>query len=203
MESLIEDFRQAVIRAAGDPAFVHHRWFVRWHLEIVERLALELCQIYPDADSDLVALLVWLHDYGKIVDRANEHAATLTAGRRQLQSLGFPAAVVDRAIRYVELIDAQRDLDRAPVEVRIVSSADGAAHLIGPFYALWWQENADKPFEELMADNERKALGDWQRKIVLPEVRAAFAQRQRLLLERCGQLPRAFLAVDNQAGGGA
>lgn len=128
MRSRIERFREDVARAARDPGFIHHRWFVRYHLAIVERLALELCAIYPHADKNMVLVLVWLHDYGKILDRANEHEATLRAGR----------------------------------------------------------ENVDK------------ALVDWRRKVVLPEVRAAFAGRHRLLLEHCGHFPPTFLGLDER-----
>jgi hypothetical protein len=209
MEGLVARFKQGVIEAAHDRRFVHHRWFVEYHLVIVERIALELCDRYPAADRTLVTVLVWLHDYGKIVDHTGhrEHEATLSAGGEKLLATGFPEPFVRRALACADSIDRKDDLENAPLEVRIVSSADGAAHLVGPFFKLWWHENAGKPFEELMADNARKALYDWQRKIVLPEVRAAFARRHRLLLEECGHFPPRFLdapaglPVHDDAGG--
>jgi hypothetical protein len=42
---------------AQNPAFLHHLWYVHYHLEIVERLALELCDLYPSADRNLARLL--------------------------------------------------------------------------------------------------------------------------------------------------
>jgi hypothetical protein len=57
MQEKISAFRQHVIEESGNPAFVHHKWFVKWHLEIVQRIAAELCEYYPDADRDLVEMM--------------------------------------------------------------------------------------------------------------------------------------------------
>lgn len=184
-----------MIESASAPGFVHHTWYVRYHLEIVERIALELTERYPDADRDLVRILVWLHDYGKTVDREDQHGATLSAGRVALSEVGFDPAFIDRAIAYADLMDRKLDVDLsgAPLEVRIVSSADGCSHLVGPFFHLWWWEHADRPFEQLMADNRHKLIQDWTRKIVLPEARAAFGARYHLLMEQAGDLPARFV----------
>ncbi len=189
----IARFRAVVCRAARHPGFVHHRWYVEYHLVLVERIARELCDVYPDADCGLVQILVWLHDYGKLIDRANEHAATLAYGQAALLACGLGPDLVARALRYYELFERYDAIARAPLEVRIASSADGAAHLVGPFYAIWWHEHPERDIPMLMADNRRKALIDWDKKIVLPEVRAAFAARHRLLLEDCGNFPGTFL----------
>jgi hypothetical protein len=201
MEEQIERFRRTVIEAAALPRFVHHRWYVDYHLVIVERIALELCASYPEADQVLVRLLVWLHDYGKILDRADERRTTLTRGRQALLDSGLPPTIVERALQGYERHEDYDALAAAPIEVRIVSSADAAAHLVGPFYALWWYENPDRPIESLMDDNRRKALFDWEKKMVLPEARAAFAARHCALLERCGDFPAAFLAGEAESGG--
>jgi hypothetical protein len=184
-----------MVDAASKPNFRHHEWYVRYHLELVEQIAAELTLRHPEADTDLVRVLVWLHDYGKTLDTADEHEATLSAGRAQLHAVGFDPTFADQAIAYVELLDRKVDIDltEAPIEVRIVSTADGCSHLVGPFFHLWWQEHADRPFEQLMADNRRKLHQDWTRKIVLPEARAAFEPRYRLLQEQFGTFPERFL----------
>jgi hypothetical protein len=195
MQSKIEAFKQHVRDVSANPEFVHYKWFVKWHLEIVERIAFELCDQYPEADHDLVAVMVWLHDYGKILDFDHEYETTLTEGPKRLAELGFPEDFAHKAVSYIETLDKKLELDLhdAPIEVQIVSSADGCSHMVGPFMHLWWYEHPDKPFEELMADNLRKVEKDWNHKIVLPEARAAFEARYQFICEQSDELPGKFL----------
>lgn len=195
MQEKIAALKTHVREASANPGFIHHLWFVQWHLEIVERLSLELLEHYPKADRELLEVMVWLHDYGKILDFDHQYEMTLPEARKKLQELQFPGTFVDTAVSYIAMHDNYRNMDlhTAPIEVQISSSADACSHFIGPFMALWWYENAYKPFEQLMADNRHKADKDWNLKVVLPEARKAFEGRYRLLCEQSGELPRTFL----------
>lgn len=200
MLDIIVAFREHVKDAATSEDFIHRKWFVKWHLEIVEKLAIELCGHHPEADRSAVEVLVWLHDYGKIFNYDRQYETTLTAGRQKLTELGFPPEFVDKVIGYAETLDKKMEVDlhQAPIEVQIVSSADGCSHMVGPFLKIFWNEATDKTFagkefEELMQLDRRKIDKDWNRKIVLPEARQAFEQRYKLLREQAGELPEKFL----------
>ncbi len=195
MQDKIDAFKSHVKAASANPNFVHHYWFVEWHLEVVEKIAKELLEYYVAADKDLVDVMVWLHDYGKMLNFSDQYRTTLIEGRKKLTELGFEHDFIEKAVSYVELMDRKMEIDmyEAPLEVQIVSSADGCSHLVGPFMYLWWRENPQKHFEELMRDNQRKAEKDWTRKITLPEARKAFEPRYRLIMEQGGNLPEKFL----------
>lgn len=194
LEKIVE-FRSHIIDASSNPDFIHHKWFVKWHLEIVEKLARELMHFHPEADKALVEVMVWLHDYGKILDFDNQYQMTLSAGREKLTELGFPEEFVEKAVNGIEVLDRKMEVElrEAPIEVQIVSSADGCSHMIGPFMCLWWHENPERTFEQLMEDNKEKLLKDWNRKIVLPEARKAFEARHRFMMEERGELPGSFI----------
>jgi hypothetical protein len=194
MKELVEKFKEHVIEMAQSPEFLHHQWYVEYHLNIVEQISLELCDKYLEADRELVKLLAWFHDYGKIVDHANQYTATLTEGKKALVQQGFTEDFADQMIEWMKLYDGKDDLDSAPIEVKIVSSADAASHLVGPFFYLYWYEYSTKPFKDLMAENMRKASIDWGKKVKVPEIREAFQKRHEVLLEQAGgQLPEKYL----------
>jgi hypothetical protein len=200
MQDKIATFKKHVALTASNPEFIHHKWFVKWHLEVVEKIALELCDHYPEADRNLVDVMAWLHDYGKTLDYDNQYAKTLSAGRQKLTELGFTSEFVKKAIDYTEMVDKKLELDlhQAPIEVQIVSSADGCSHMTGPFMAIFWNETteptfAGKSLEDLLALNVAKVEKDWKYKIVLPEARKAFEPRRKFILEQSGKLPTKFL----------
>lgn len=194
-ESHIEALKAHICELATNPEFVHHNWFVEHHIELVERIALELLHYYPQASKQLVLALVWLHDYGKIIDFDNQHERTLSDGPKMLMSIGFKSEDANELVRLVELHDSylNQNISEAPIEVQIVSSADGCSHVAGPFLYLWWYENSSKPYRELMKGNLNKLQKEWDKKVVLPEARRAFKERFRVSIEQAGELPEKFL----------
>lgn len=195
-ETLIITLKKEIIQAASDPRFIHHSWYIKYHLEIMEQIAQELCVLYPDANKDMVLTLVWLHDYGKILCSSKQ--TTIEAGRKKLLEIGFPTDFVEIAIQNVKIIDQKVNLEESSIEVKIVSSADGASHFVGPFHFLWWYENSDKPMDELMKDTISKANQDWNKKIVLSEVKSAFRARYNALLEQAGIFPENYILTGNK-----
>jgi hypothetical protein len=131
-----------------------------------------------------------------VTGSSGERDVALLEGGQRLVEIGFSDDFVRHAVEHARTLDAyvELDLTEAALEVQIVSSADGCSHFIGPFLQLWWWEHPEKPFEELMADNRPKIIKDLNRKIVLPQARAAFEHRYRFLLEQTGVLPDRFIA---------
>ncbi|OGM26670.1 hypothetical protein A2627_01445 [Candidatus Woesebacteria bacterium RIFCSPHIGHO2_01_FULL_39_28] len=196
MEEKILELRKKVIKASLNPDFIHHRWFIKYHLEIVEKIAIETCDTYKEANKDLVRTLVWIHDYGKILGIRDDMDKIIAVSEKLMKDVGFENDFISQVIEYLKTFESKMefDLNQAPIEVKITSSADGASHMIGPFYSLWWLENPDKNFEDLMEDNKRKALKDWNRKIVIPEIRGSFEKRHQFILENSGDLPTKFIS---------
>src|ERR1043165_9434949 len=191
--NLIMKLRSHVMAASLNPDFVHHKWYSKYHLEIVERISSELCAMYNHANRELTIAMVWLHDYGKMVGCEDHLKGASQIKSQLLNEMGFESNFIKEIMRAMELLDNEVDLARAPIEVQIVSSADGASHFVGPFQYFWWYENCDKDYKDLMQDNYNKALLDWTKKIVLPEVHKRFETRFRLLLEQCGEFPAHFI----------
>ena len=191
MHEKIEAFKQLVKVASSNPDFIHHEWFVEWHLQIVEKIALELLGKYPEADRDLVLVMVWLHDYGKIIDFDNQYERTMSDGIVALVTCGFDEEFAQRAVDNIAHMDRKMEvnLHDASIEIQIVASADGLSHMIGPFMSCWWKEQNHRSVTQLMEDNRRKIAKDWERKIVLPEARVAAQARRAYLLEMSGNIP--------------
>jgi hypothetical protein len=177
MEDLLDKLRTFISEKATNPNFVHHKWFVKWHLEIVETLSKDLAKYYPDADLDTLIALSWMHDYGKIIDYDTQYDhAHIEAGRQEMIHLGFDEAFATKIADYIKIYDKKDHLENECVEIRIVSSADACSHLVGPFVSIYWYENPDTPFEDLMKENIRKFGDEWETKVTIPEAIQAYQQ---------------------------
>jgi hypothetical protein len=111
----------------------------------------------------------------KQVPRHEEPAITQTESYKLLCDFGFDEKFATTVKNY--LADFESDdlsAQNIPIEVKIVSSADGCSHFVGPFYALYWYENPQLSVDELIESNYKKLHKDWDRKIVLPEAKKAF-----------------------------
>lgn len=191
---LIQKLKNIIIEKSKDESFLHHDWFIDYHLNIVEKIALELCDIYKEADKSLVLVLVWIHDYGKILDMKNQHDLNHKA-KELLVGVGFDKDFIEKTMDYLDLMERKMEIDlkQTPIEVKIVSSADGASHFIGPFMHIYWKEYSNKTILELLDDNIKKINKDWDNKIVLPEIKEKFLDRYLILKEQSGFLPEKFL----------
>ncbi len=58
---------------------------------------------------------------------------------------------------------------------------------------IYWKEYSSKSISELIQAQKKKLNKDWERKIVLPEVKKAFEQRRKFISEQAGDFPKSFL----------
>lgn len=182
-----------VTQLANEDRFIHHTWFIAHHLKIIEQLVNELCDHYPAANRTVCLAMVWLHDLGKIITnkqkpREEEDRITLQESEKLLTQFGFSATDTALTLACLQQMEALKSTpaDNLHIETKIISSADAAAHYIGPFFALYWYENPTKSVESLIADNHKKLEKD-QKKVLLPEVAKFLQPRLTLLAEYAPQ----------------
>lgn len=193
MQEKIEKFKEIVIRNFSREDFEYHEWAVKYHLEIVERIAMELCDLYPDANRDIVQVLVWFHDFGKPFSTEKERETTLAEGGKALIECGFTQEFVDQVVEFWKLMEKKNEIDlhNAPIETKIISSADGASHFVGTFYPSYFMDGHD--FVTTQREIAKKIEVDWNRKIVLPEVKKSFEVYYKRAKEMLGEFPEKFL----------
>jgi hypothetical protein len=194
MNEKLENLRESVSELAQDKDFIHHKWFFKYHLELVEQISLELSERY-DANMDLMLGLVWIHDYAKTIG-IKEDEEVIVKSKNFLLEQGFDNEYVDTLIHMLELFERKdpEEFEEAPIEVKIVSTADAVSHMYGPFYQIYCYENPEMSVEELMESNIRKLEKDWNRKIVLPEVKKELQVQYDFLRQSFGEIPEGILS---------
>lgn len=180
MREKILALKERIINDASKESFRHYKWFVKYHLEVVERLALEISEMYTDINIDLLLTLVWIHDYGSIIDYENSKEALFNSVPTLLTELDFENDFIDNTfnkLKISENITGDEEIESLPIEVRILSTADAVSHLFGPFYFLWWYENGHREVEDVLEDNRKKNKKDWEKKILIPEIKEMMKDR--------------------------
>lgn len=195
MENKIRLLKENITSLASDSKFIHNQWYVEYHLKLVEKISMELCKIYDKADKDLVTVMVWVHDVGKMINFEKQYEINSQIIQDLLNKIRFDEVFIQEVIKNVEIIDknTETDIKTQSIEIQIVSSADGAAHFIGPFFPIYLYENHEKNLSYLFKNNIAKAKKDWERKIVLPEVKRVFETRYKITLENNGEIPDKIL----------
>ncbi len=190
----LAQLKTKVVQAAISPSFVHHEWYTKYHLEIFEKIANELCDRHREADRAIVNALVWLHDYGKMLDVEKQYELSLSEGAFLLREIGVAEEFIEKVMHYLELFEKKMEIDlhSAPIEVQIASSSDAASHMVGPFFAVFWKENSGWTSSDLMQSNLNKLKKDWERKITLPEVHKLMSARHAFIMEQNGIIQEQF-----------
>ncbi len=185
MDKKIDKLKQIIKDKVADERFLHHDWYIKWHLQIVEDICNQVLPLYPEADPELTIAMAWIHDYGKIVAWVENEGKVLANRNQQYQDnyrseardllieLGFETDFANQAMENIKVLDAKVDLDKANIETQIVSSADGCSHFVGLFYKMFWREFPNMPLDKITEDSVRKVDQDWS-KVCLPELKETY-----------------------------
>ena len=108
-----------------------------------------LCDIYKEADRDVVFALVWFHDFGKPIDDKNERTITQEKGIGIMKEIGFTQDFIDKVFNCWVRMEMKNEIDisRESIDVQIVSSADGASHFVGKFYSTYFMDEKKESIE--------------------------------------------------------
>ena len=197
LQPKLNAFKQIVIDNCKNEAFTFRDWFISDHMMIVEKIAMQLCDIYTAADRDIVFALVWFHDFGKPIDEKNEREITKTKGVEELRAVGMDEDFVQKVLAHWTRMEMKEiiDISKEAIEVQIVSSSDGASHFVGKFYPGYFEDLKTDGMKKVIDDLRSKMTKDWERKIVLPEVKASFKNRYEHAREIIGEYPEKFITV--------
>ena len=195
IKNKLEKFKNIVIKNCKNPTFEYKEWFVDDHLIIVERIAMELCDIYKEANREVVFALVWFHDFGKPINRENEYETTKKEGAKEMRNVGLSQDFIEKVLKFWERMEMKNEIDisKESIEVQIVSTSDGASHFVGQFYPGFFSDEPKEGIEWVRKELKEKINTDWERKITLPEIKEGFKDRYLKILELLGEYPEKFI----------
>ena len=152
-----------------------HEWFVDEHVLVVEKLALELCKHYPEANKDAVLLSVWFHDIGRIHGISKDHDVYgADYAKEYLSKKSFSTSLID--IIY-QACRSHRCKDVLPqsIEAKIIATSDALSHFHNGFYLriLYSKSRRGKDFQEIRKKILKKIDRDYKVKISLPIAKEA------------------------------
>lgn len=147
--------------AEGHPI---HNWFPR-HVEQVEKWAKKILEYYPEADTEIVLLSVWLHDIGQAnkEDHPIHEVISEKEARKFLKTIGLEEEKIEKVAHSVRTHRAKEGFKPQSTEAKILAGADSASHLTDIVYVYMLTDGTPK--KEVLEKLDRD-LRDVQ---VLPE----------------------------------
>lgn len=145
-------------RAATDPSFKHHEWYIEHHLDYVMAIAKSIVNSDEPEDQQLIHDMVWMHDYPKMLGDKDNYELV-----RELVSKHRSERYTDRLMNQLRWMEAIKSPDwngRATTIAAVMSTADALAHYYGPFFQIFHDENPDTPIAELKKKNRAKLEKD-------------------------------------------
>ena len=145
-------------RAASDPSFKHHEWYIEHHLNYVMAIAKAIVKSDEPEDQQLIHDMVWMHDYPKMMGDNDNYELV-----RELVSKHRSERYTDRLmnqLRWMEEIKSPDWSGGTTTIAAVMSTADALAHYYGPFWQIYMDENKDKDLDFLKKSNAAKLEKD-------------------------------------------
>ena len=145
-------------RAASDPSFVHHEWYIEHHLDYVKAIAHNLLKSSDPEDSQLIDDMVWMHDYPKMMsDKENFSLVEDLVSKHR--SPEYTTRLMNQ-LHNMEAIKSKTWNGKSTTIAAVMSTADALAHYYGPFWQIYMDENEEKDLEFLKKSNAAKLEKD-------------------------------------------
>ena len=162
-ESKVKDnppdpIKVAAITSATAPTFKHHKWYLRYHLDVVMDITNELMSPnVTDEEKRIMHDMVWMHDYPKMKGDPDNFEIV-----RELVTKHRGATYADELVGYLEEVEALKspDFSKAHLYSYTISTADALSHYTGPFFQYYIDENPDMSMDEIKASNLAKLEKD-------------------------------------------
>lgn len=114
--------------------------FIKQHIRVVVKEALDLCKYYPEADKEVVEIGAWLHDIGHndLIKYSKEdykaevehHTEGVKIAKKFLESINFDRGKIDKILHCIESHRTRKSPEPETIEAKIIASADNLAHFI-------------------------------------------------------------------------
>ncbi|VVB75335.1 HD domain protein [uncultured archaeon] len=167
MTQLIEKAKKAFLD--GIKEYGQDPYGLMQHVTELERWAKLLLKKYPEADSEVVLLGVWLHDFGHYqVNPDEDHA--ITSERKAKKLLGEEKMEEKRLGMVLHCVRSHRCRDVAPktIEARILACADSVSHMTDTVYLEIARSNKLKNYKYSSLE---KLERDYRDASIFPEIK--------------------------------
>jgi hypothetical protein len=170
--SEIQTIRESILAKAKASTHIEP-WFVSEHLLEVEKHASWLCDLYPNANRDVVGLAVWFHDIGRLEGINDGHDQYGAAEAQKVLSANhFPQDMIDLVTAACAAHRAE-EVKPVTIEAKILATADAMSHFIHSFYVrIIESRRKTTEFHQALALIKLKLDRDFNEKISLPEAKA-------------------------------
>jgi len=166
MDTIIDKARKNFFQMIED--FGSDPYHLRSHVPEVERWAKNLLKKFPEADSEVVLLAVWMHNLGHYpIPTEIDHAIRSEERAKEfLEKLNYPN---DKIGKVLHCVRAHRGRDVIPnsIEAKIIAFIDSASHLTDAVYFRMAKDNKENNGN---FDVARKMQNDFRELKLFPEI---------------------------------